>query len=181
MNINEIKCIVDNNWLDNVASIVTLIISVLNLLFIIFVHFNDKKEKVIQSQKEYNFNWYKLIHVDKRISNLNKIIDMVNDSCMDIKNSQEDSLDNRKEMQRSHIEKIDKLFIEEKRKFTQIVKNVDNKEYIHLRDLYNDFQEKYAEIFTKAVAGENYDFSNLNIIESSIIKEYYDLGNKLLN
>lgn len=188
MDVNEVKCIVDNikyvvdnNWLETAASIVTLVIGALNLLFIFIVHITDKKEKKIQAKKDYNFNWYKMIHVDKRISNLNKIIDMVNESCMNIKNSQNDSLDDRRKMQKELIKNIDKLFIDEKRKFTQIISSVDNKEYIELRNLYNDFQEKYGEVFTNAVAGEEYDFTNLNNITTQIVKKYYDLGNKLLN
>lgn len=188
MDVNEVKCIVDNikyvvdnNWLETAASIVTLVIGALNLLFIFIVHITDKKEKKIQAKKDYNFNWYKMIHVDKRISNLNKIIDMVNQSCMNIKNSQNDSLDDRRKMQKELIKNIDKLFIDEKRKFTQIISSVDNKEYIELRNLYNDFQEKYGEVFTNAVAGEDYDFTNLNNITTQIVKKYYDLGNKLLN
>lgn len=188
MDVNEVKCIVDNikyvvdnNWLETAASIVTLVIGALNLLFIFIVHITDKKEKKIQAKKDYNFNWYKMIHVDKRISNLNKIIDMINQSCMNIKNSQNDSLDDRRKMQKELIKNIDKLFIDEKRKFTQIISSVDNKEYIELRNLYNDFQEKYGEVFTNAVAGEDYDFTNLNNITTQIVKKYYDLGNKLLN
>lgn len=188
MDVNEVKCIVDNikyvidnNWLETAASIVTLVIGALNLLFIFIVHITEKKEKKIQAKKDYNFNWYKMIHVDKRISNLNKIIDMVNQSCMNIKNSQNDSLDDRRKMQKELIKNIDKLFIDEKRKFTQIISSVDNKEYIELRNLYNDFQEKYGEVFTNAVAGEEYDFTNLNNITTQIVKKYYDLGNKLLN
>lgn len=188
MDANEVKCIVDNikyvvdnNWLEIAASIVTLVIGALNLLFIFIVHITDKKEKKIQAKKDYNFNWYKMIHVDKRISNLNRIIDMVNESCMNIKNSQNDSLDDRRKMQKELIKNIDKLFIDEKRKFTQIISSVDNKEYIELRNLYNDFQEKYGEVFTKAVAGEEYDFTNLNNITTEIVKKYYNLGNKLLN
>ena len=188
MDANEVKCIIDNikfvidnNWLETAASIVTLIFGALNLIFIIFVHFKDKKEKQIQSKKDYNFNWYKMVHVEKRIMNLNKIIDMVNESCMKIKNSEKDLLDDRKKMQKELIENIDKLFIDEKSKFTQIISSVDNKEYKELRDLYNEFQEKYADIFTKAVAGAEYDFTDLNTISSNIVKKYYDLGNKLLN
>lgn len=188
---NKSVVICGNNTLDTIANILTLIVGIINLIFIIYVYLHDKKENKekeiskaqLEREKqelEYKYNWYKMISVSDRINILNSLLNMTKEAYNNIINCEDDSLEYRKQMMNEETLKINMLFVSEKNNYTHVLKSLDNNENIELSKLYNEFQELYLNVLESAVLKKQADYSNLHMCLSKIVEKYYDLGHDIL-
>lgn len=192
MDSNLINVVCDGSKLDTVANIITSIVGLINLAFIVVIYFKDKKDnknkesmQEIKEQesleKEYKYNWYKLINVSDRINELNQIMDQIVTSCNMIYNDANENINDRKSLMKKETTKIDISLKKEKNKFTSILKCLNEEDNKIMSCMYNDFQEEYFECFTIAVAQTNeIDFSDLQKCLTNIITKYYELGHDIL-
>lgn len=189
MNTPVVVC--GNNTLDTISNVLTLVVGIINLIFIIYVYFHDKKEnkakeiRKAQLEKEkqeleYKYNWYRMINVSDRINALNMLLKMTKDAYNNINNCENDSLEYRKQMMDEEMLKINMLFVSEKNNYTHILKSLNNIENIELTKLYNEFQELYLNILESAVLKKQVDYSNLQICLSKIVTKYYVLGHDII-
>ena len=187
----ETIVVCSENILDTVSNILTLIVGVINLGFIIYVYFRDKKENNIKEiskaqlekekeELEYKYNWYKMINVSERINNLNALQNMTKDAYSKIINCKDDSLENRKKIMNDETLRINILFVSEKNSFTHVLKSINSNENRELSQLYNEFQELYLITLESAVLEKDEDYTNLQICLSKIVAKYYDLGHDIL-
>ena len=189
MNTPVVVC--GNNTLDTISNVLTLVVGIINLIFIIYVYFHDKKEnkakeiRKAQLEKEkqeleYKYNWYRMINVSDRINALNMLLKMTKDAYNNINNCENDSLEYRKQMMDEEMLKINMLFVSKKNNYTHILKSLNNIENIELTKLYNEFQELYLNILESAVLKKQVDYSNLQICLSKIVTKYYVLGHDII-
>ena len=189
MNTPIIIC--DNSILDTISNILTLVVGIINLVFIIYVYIRDKKENKekeitkarLEKEKQeidYKYNWYKMINVPDRINSLNKLLVLTKTAYNNIINCDDDSLENRKQMMDEEVLKINILFVSEKSNYTHVLKSLDNNSNIELSNLYNVFQELYLNVLESAVLKKQEDYSDLQICLSKIVAKYYDLGHDIL-
>ena len=160
---NTLVVVCGINTLDTISNVLTLIVGIINLVFIIYVYLRDKKENKRKTRKvkhklekekqelEYKYNWYKMINVSDRINALNKLLNMTKDAYNNIINCEDDSLEYRKQMMDEETLKINMLFVSEKNNYTHVLKSLNNNENIELTKLYNEFQELYLNIVESAV------------------------------
>lgn len=66
-----VKCICDNST--GIDVWVTIIISFLNLIFVVWFYFNDKKQKKKESEKSYKMTWYRTFDFKENMDNLDQI------------------------------------------------------------------------------------------------------------
>ena len=179
------------NILDTISNLLTLVVGIINLIFVIKVYFKDKKDEKrrlsyekklnrIKQEKEYKYSWYEMINVSERINSLDKLSVMVKDVYNEINNYECDSLDDRKKFMAKRLFSIDTLLVSEKNKFSHILKSFDVNENSELSKLYNKFQDLYMFLLTKAVLKEQGDFCDLQICFSEIVQKYYSLGHDIL-
>lgn len=175
-----IKCVVDNSLLDNISNIATLLISIVNLIFVIWVYRTDKKERNSEKIKNHKYEWYKMIDVQTRVKKLNDLSEKVKSLSTKLLESDEDSTDKRTMLMSEYIETLNDIFYSEKASFNYLLKSIDKDSNIELTQLYNKYQEEYMNILIVSKAKENIDYSSLQEIESKISDLYYKIGLNLI-
>ena len=180
MTCDVVKCAVEDSLLNNATSIITVFVSVVNLLFIIWIYFKDKNDKKENKIKEYKYDWFKMISINDRIENLNKMISSIKKESEEIYNSKEKDVEKRNELMNNKLSIINSSFFNEKNSYNYLLKCIDEQSNIDITILYNDFQEEYYQILTKSVAKQDFSFDKLIDISSSISGKYYEIGIKLI-
>ena len=175
-----VNCTVENSLLDNITNILTLAVSIINLCFIVWIYFKDIKDKKISKEKDYKYDWFKMITVHDRIENLNYLIDDIKQKSANIFSSKEDSMNKRSKLMKESLDCINNKFYSEKNSFTCLLNCIDENSNIEMSNLYNLFQEAYIEIFTKAVANQEYSTEKLTDISAKISTKYYEIGIDLI-
>ena len=175
------KCVMENNMLDNIANIATLLISFLNLIFVVLFYAKDRKEHKKEKQQNYKSSWLNMINVKERIENLNFIITETKKLSIEIFNNKEDSLEQRKLIMQSSLSTLDNLLINEKNKFSYLLKCIDQNKNKEMCKLYNEYQDEYMHVLECAVLEKNLDYSVLQDILNMITEMYYNLGINILS
>lgn len=176
-----INCVLNNSNFDNATNIITLIVSILNLIFIVLFYVRDKKEHKKEKNRDYKNSWFNMVNVKERIKNLNNIINNVKDFSLKILENEEDSLEKRKELMQKSLEKLNGEFVNEKNSFTYLLRCIDDEKNQQLCKLYNDFQDSYMKILESAVLKDTLDYSSLQSVLSKITELYYNLGIEIMN
>ena len=168
MSESVIKCVIENSILDNFSNIATIIISAVNLFFVIKFYMNDKVDHKLEKIQNHKYEWYKMIDVQKRVKNLNQLSEKIREYYLNLLQSNEDSTEKRT------------VFLLEKSNFSYLLKSIDKNYNAELSVLYNEYQEEYMNILIIAKAKEEIDISNLYNIESKISDKYYNIGLELI-
>ena len=180
MILDSVKCIVENSKINEWADIATVVISFINLIFIVAIAFYDKftnkKNKIIK----YKYDWYKMIEVDKRIANLENLINDIKKELEKLCNSSEDNFNKRKKIMEKSIEKINNVFHTEKSIFSPLLKCINEDKNIYISVLYNEFEDIYMELFQDAFMKKNSEFNKLYEYRTRIAEVFYDTGINLI-
>ncbi len=180
MSESVIKCVIENSILDNFSNIATIIISAVNLFFVIKFYMNDKVDHKLEKIQNHKYEWYKMIDVQKRVKNLNQLSEKIREYYLNLLQSNEDSTEKRTVMMGYYIKEIDNIFLLEKSNFSYLLKSIDKNYNAELSVLYNEYQEEYMNILIIAKAKEEIDISNLYNIESKISDKYYNICLELI-
>lgn len=175
-----VKCISEDSFLDNISNIATVVISFINLLFIITIYYKDKKRDKDEKLKKYKYDWFKMIDVRERVNNLNKLNINIKQKADDLYNNSEDSLEKRNSITAKYLFDINATVFAEKNSYTYLLKCIDSNENREVTKLYNAYQEEYMNIFIKAEAKEEYDISKLFDLSSEISEKFYKIGINLI-
>ena len=154
-----VKCICDNST--GIDVWVTIIISFLNLIFVVWFYFNDKKQKKKESEKSYKMTWYRTFDFKENMDNL-------------------DHVDVLRTKAKECIEDFDEKLIHEKEKMVSILNCIDKQNGQLLATKYNIVQDKFLELIQRCVI--NVNSNNVNIdqeifeMKSIIISCSYNIG-----
>lgn len=173
-----IKCICDNNV--GIDVWITIGISLLNLMFVVWFYFSDKKQKKKESEKSYKMTWYRTFDFKENMENLDNIFKKARINLLDIKNSEERNIDILKEKAREYIEEFDEKLLYEKEKMVSILNCIDKPNGQVLAAKYNIVQDKFLELIQKCVININSEETNIDEeifkMKSIIISCSYDIG-----
>ncbi len=180
MNDVVVKCISENSLLESISDIAVVVISLINLGFVIGFYFKDKANEKREKIKKYKYDWFKMIDVRKRVDSLNILNSTIKQKADELHNSTEDSLEKRKTMMGEYLNNINTVIFSEKNSYTYLLRCIDENENREITRLYNNYQEEYMSILLKAEAKEEYDVSKLTDISSEISKRFYEFGINLI-
>lgn len=173
-----VKCICDNST--GIDVWVTIIISFLNLIFVVWFYFNDKKQKKKESEKSYKMTWYRTFDFKENMDNLDQIFKKARINLLEILNSEEKNVDVLRTKAKKCIEEFDEKLIHEKEKMVSILNCIDKQNGQLLATKYNIVQDKFLELIQRCVI--NVNSNNVNIdqeifeMKSIIISCSYNIG-----
>lgn len=173
-----VKCICENSV--GIEVWVTIGISIINLFFVVWFYFCDKKQKKKERENSYKMTWYRTFDFKENMENLDTIFKEARINLLSIKSSEEKNIDILKENTKKYIEAFDDKLLYEKEKMVSILNCIDKQNGKLLANKYNDVQDKFLELVQKCifnVIDENIDIDEeIFEMKSIIISCSYDIG-----
>lgn len=162
------------NWID----ILSVIISVLNFVFVVIVFFKDNKDRMIERENSYKMSWFNRLDIDKIINNLNIAYTKVEEEINKIV-SENDSK-TKLELIRKSINDFNNYMITEKEKISDISyclnQGSDNKVILAFSNALEAYGVMIQGIFIHNVSNFEKIKNDLNKTKNEIIKAIYNMG-----
>ena len=173
-----VECICDNNI--GIDVWFTIGISILNLFFVVWFYFRDKKQKKKESENAYKMTWYRTFDFKENMENLDNIFKEARVNLLSIIISEEKNVDILKGKTKKYIEEFDDKLLYEKEKMVSVLNCIDKQNGQLLAKKYNEVQDRFLELIQKCVF--NINAENIDIDEeilemkSIIISCSYEIG-----
>ena len=178
MNNQVVKCICDNKF--DLSNWITLAVSIINLGFVIWFYFNDKKQKKKENLNSYKMSWYRSFDFKDNILSLDSIFTKARNNLNNITNSKETDIVKLKQQAKKCIEEFNEELLKEKKKMVSILNCIDKENGILLANKYNVVQDDFLNLVQKSII--NFDQKNISVdselikMKSIIISCMYEIG-----
>ena len=173
-----VECFCNNK--ECISESITIIVAILNLVFVVWFYFNDKKQKRKESLQSYKMTWYRSFDFKENIESLNNIFNNALINIIDIRNSDEKDINVLREKAKECINDFDKKIIYEKEKMLSILYCIDKLSGKILANKFNDVQDNFLQLVQKCTLGLDLEYVNVDEeffeMKSTIIDCLYSIG-----